>query len=167
MLLPALPDRLRAAEPRDVEPLLQLVRDLAAYERSAERVVATIDQLHDALFGPDAVAGALVVETDAGRLGGFALHYRTFSTWAGRPGLHLEDLYVVPELRGTGLGGTLMAALASITQHNGYARLSWDCLRWNTPSIEFYEGLGGAQQSEWLTYRLVGESLEKVAARLG
>lgn len=159
-----LPPGLREARPDDVEEVLRLIGDLAHYEREPDAVSATTTMLTDALFGPDAVASALVADGETG-LVGFALWYRTFSTWDGVPGIHLEDLYVAPEHRGRGLGRDLLVALARIADDRGWTRVEWAVLDWNTPSIAFYEGLGARPQADWTTYRLTGETLSELARR--
>ena len=164
MRMPDLPTGVRTARPDDVATLLRMIVDLARYERAEDEVVATESGLHDALFGPQAVAFALVAETD-GEPVGVALAYRTFSTWVGRPGVHLEDLFVEPDARGTGRGEALLSALARITEANGWGRLEWDCLDWNTPSIGFYEALGAERVGGWISYRATGSTLRELAAR--
>lgn len=164
MRMPDLPAGVRPARPDDVPAVLRMIVDLARYERAEDEVVATESGLSDALFGADAVAFALVAEAD-GELVGIALAYRTFSTWVGRPGLHLEDLFVVPDARGTGRGEALLSALARITDANDWGRLEWDCLDWNTPSIGFYENLGAERVGGWISYRVTGSTLRDLAVR--
>src|SRR3712207_9085342 len=120
----------RVARESDADRIHQLVVDLATYERAADQVRATPEQLRDALFGPQPAAYALVAE-NAGEVVGFALYFRNFSTWEGVHGIYLEDLYVAPEHRGSGLGKALLAALAEIAVQRGYARLEWAVLDWN------------------------------------
>jgi len=163
MDLPELPDRIRAATPDDVPAVLRMIRDLATYEREPDAVHTTEEQLHAALFGPDAVASALLALGDDGSPVGFAVWYRSFSTWEGVPGIYLEDLFVSETARGSGLGRALLAALARIVEHRGFRRLEWAVLRWNTPSIEFYDAIGGRPLDDWLTYRLDGEALVAIA----
>lgn len=162
MSLPHLPFVVRAAEPSDVERIRALILALASYERAADQVKTTTEQLHAALFGPDHVAAALVGEVDA-EVVGFALYFRNFSTWEGVPGIYLEDLFVAPEHRGTGLGKALLRALARVAVARGYARLEWSVLDWNTPSIDFYRALGAVPMDEWTGFRLTGEALHAVA----
>lgn len=156
------PAGVREATPHDVETIVQLIRDLAAYERDPAAAQATPEQIHAALFGPDAVASCLMAETD-GAPAGMALWYRTFSTWTGLPGMHLEDLFVRPEQRGSGLGRALLVALSRMCADRGWARLEWDVLDWNEPSIAFYDSLGALPQTEWIGYRLSGEALTELA----
>jgi GNAT superfamily N-acetyltransferase len=151
----------RPARASDVPRIHQLVRDLAAYERAADQVRATPDQLQQALFGPAPATHALVVEAD-GEVVGFALWFLNFSTWEGVHGIYLEDLFVEPEHRGSGLGKALLQALAEIAVQRGYARFEWSVLDWNTPSIEFYRGLGAVPMAEWTVFRLSGDALQAV-----
>lgn len=161
MDLPELPPNIREATPDDLPAIGQLIRDLAEFEREPDAVKATPEQLHDALFGPDAVASALIALDDDGEPAGFALWYRSFSTWEGVPGIYLEDLYVSEGQRGSGLGRALLSALASIAVHRGWTRLEWAVLRWNSEAIAFYDALGGRPLDDWLTYRLTGPALDQ------
>lgn len=155
-------DRVRPARRADVPQIHQLVVDLASYERAADQVRATPEQLDEALFGPQPAAYALVAE-HAGTVVGFALYFRNFSTWEGVHGIYLEDLYVSPETRGLGLGKALLAALAQIAVERGYARLDWAVMDWNQPSIDFYRRLGAVALDEWITFRLTGPALQQLA----
>jgi len=136
--------------------------DLATYERAPDEVKATPDQLRAALFGPQPAAFALVAEVRS-TVVGFALYFRNFSTWEGVHGIYLEDLYVMPEHRGSGLGKALLASLAALAVERGYARLEWAVLDWNQPSIEFYRSLGAVPMEEWTVYRLSGHALAAAA----
>jgi GNAT superfamily N-acetyltransferase len=155
---------IREAEPSDVPVLLALVRDLAAYEREPDAVVATEADLHAALFGPDPSAGCHVVEVD-GAVVGFALWYRTFSTWLGKPGLWLEDLFVRPEHRGSGLGRALLVHLAGLCVERGWSRFEWWVLDWNESAQGFYRSLGARPEDEWTVWRVDGAALESLAQR--
>ncbi len=157
-----LPAGIRVANPDDVPDILRLIRDLATYEREPDAVETTEDDLRRWVFGPDPVASVLVAEVD-GRVVGLALWFRTYSTWTGVPGIYLEDLYVDPAQRGSGLGKALLTSLARIAVDRGYRRVDWAVLDWNTPSIEFYESLGARPQDEWTTYRLTGDALAALA----
>lgn len=159
---PALPEGVRIARPEDVPDVLRLIRALATYEREPEAVVTTEADLHRWVFGEDPVANVLVAEAD-GAVVGMALWFRTYSTWTGLPGIHLEDLFVDPAARGSGLGKALLTALARIAVDRGYQRVEWVVLDWNTPSIEFYEALGARPMQEWSTYRLTGEALASLS----
>jgi GNAT superfamily N-acetyltransferase len=154
---------IRTADPSDVAVLLELVHELAVYEREPDAVEATEAMLAGALFGPAPVASCLVAEQD-GQVVGFALWYVTFSTWKGLPGLWLEDLYVRPAARGTGLGRALLQELAAVCVQRGYARFEWWVLDWNAPAIGFYRSLGAQPQDEWTTYRVDGPALAALAA---
>ena len=154
----------RDAEPGDVPALVRLVYELAEYEKAVDECRLTPAQLHAGLFGRDAAANAFVAEAD-GVVVGVAIWFRTFSTWEGVPGIHLEDLFVRPAHRGAGIGGLLLAALAARCRANGYARLEWNVLDWNAPAIGFYRALGAVPNEEWTTYRLTGPPLAGLAAR--
>lgn len=154
-------EAVRGATPQDVPDVLRLIRALASYEREPDAVATTETDLHRWLFGEDPVASVLVAEVD-GRVAGMALWFRSYSTWTGQPGIYLEDLFVEPEQRGSGLGRALLAALARIAVEHGYARVEWAVLDWNTPSIAFYEALGARPMREWQTYRLTGAALAEL-----
>lgn len=150
---------IRDANEGDIAEILRLVRCLAAYERELEAVEMDAELLHAALFGQDPAASSLVAEGPDG-LVGIALWYRTFSTWTGRPGVHLEDLYVEEQWRRSGLGRRLMAALAGICVERGMTRLEWEVLDWNEPALAFYRSLGAAPNEGWQTWRISGPALE-------
>lgn len=154
---------IRAAVPRDVPALLGLISDLAEYEHARPEAQATEDLLQDALFGRGHVADCEVAETD-GAVVGLALWYRSFSTWTGRTGLYLEDLYVRPEHRGAGVGRALLARLARICVDRGWPRLEWAVLDWNAPALGFYRSLGAEPQDGWTVHRLGGTALHDLAA---
>ncbi|WP_433327268.1 N-acetyltransferase family protein [Spirillospora sp. CA-294931] len=153
---------IRPATPDDVPAMLRLVRDLAEYERALHEVKATEDDLREHLFGPEPRVFAHVAEHE-GTVVGFALWFLTFSTWVGRHGIYLEDLYVDPEIRGKGYGRRLLTELARIADERGYGRVEWSVLNWNTPSIGFYESLGARPQDEWTVFRLTGDALTALA----
>ncbi len=152
----------RPALVSDVGRIHQLVCDLAAYERASEEVRATPEQLQTALFGPTPSVFALVAEGPEGTVVGFALWFLNFSTWEGVHGIYLEDLFVEPEHRGSGLGKALLGALAEMAVVRGYARFEWWVLDWNRPSIDFYRRLGAVAMDEWTVYRLSGDALRSV-----
>jgi GNAT superfamily N-acetyltransferase len=154
---------IRAVGRADLPALLGLIRELAAYERAPDEVVATEAHLDAALFGDSPAAGAFVAE-QAGQLVAMAVYFRTFSTWTGRPGLHLEDLFVTPPARGQGIGRQLLTALAGLATAEGLPRLEWAVLTWNEPAIGFYRRLGAEPLEEWRTWRLTGAALERLAA---
>ena len=152
----------RRATPADVPALVGLVHDLAEYEKAPAECTLTVEQLRSSLFGPAPALFAHVAELD-GRVLGCAIWFLNYSTWDGVHGIWLEDLYVRPEARGTGLGRALIAALATEAVEHGYSRVAWSVLTWNTPSIAFYESLGAARQDEWVGYRLSGTELTALA----
>jgi GNAT superfamily N-acetyltransferase len=154
---------IRPARPDDVPVIYQLIRDLAEYERSLPEVAGTQHDLHWSLFGPDPAVFAHVAEHE-GAVAGFALWFLNYSTWTGRHGIYLEDLYVRPELRGSGYGRQLLAELAALCVERGYARLEWWVLDWNEPARGFYDKLGAARMDEWTVHRLTGQALAELAA---
>jgi GNAT superfamily N-acetyltransferase len=156
--------RVRPAEPADVPVVLELVHELAAYEREPDAVEATEPMLAAALFGSEPVASCSVALGEDGEVVGFALWYVTFSTWKGRPGLWLEDLFVRPSARGSGLGTALLQDLARVCVARGYPRFEWWVLDWNEPAIGFYRSLGAEPQQEWTTFRVDGDALQALAA---
>ena len=143
-----------------------MVRELADYERAVHEATATHEQFEQALFGPDPKVFAHVVEhesPDGTRLGGFAMWFLNFSTWLGRHGIYLEDLYVRPFLRGTGYGTALLAALAQECIDHGYGRLEWWVLDWNEPALGFYRSIGAQPMDEWTVHRVTGPDLHDLA----
>ncbi|MCS6919225.1 MAG: GNAT family N-acetyltransferase [Fimbriimonadales bacterium] len=156
--------RIEAARPSDLPSLLQLIRQLAEYERRLEQVVATEADLERALFGERPVAEALLAWRGEQAVG-YALFYPVFSTFRGRAALYLEDVYVSPEARGQGVGLAFMRALAQIATQRGYDRLEWSVLEWNTPALEFYKKLGAIpKETGWVGYMLTGKALEVMAS---
>jgi GNAT superfamily N-acetyltransferase len=151
------------AAPADVPAILALIRELAEFERLADQAVATEADVHDGLFGRRPVAEA-VVARDGDAVMGFALWFHNYSTFRGRPGLYLEDLYVRPEFRGRGVGKALLVRLAAIAVERGCARMEWSVLDWNERAIEFYRSLGAAPVGGWTVYRLTDASLVAAAA---
>ena len=154
---------IRPARPSDAADIHRLVRELADYERSADQVAATEDDLRRALFGEQPAVFALIAEHD-GAVAGFALWFLNYSTWTGRHGIYLEDLYVTPGLRGHGYGRALLAELARICVDCGYGRLEWSVLDWNAPAIGFYASLGAVPMDEWTVNRLTGPALLALAS---
>lgn len=155
---------IRPAEPGDLPAILGLVHELAVYEKESDAVEATEAHFQTALFPPDRAPTAFAhVAVVDGTVVGMAIWYVTFSTWLGRGGIWLEDLFVSPEHRGSGLGKQLLATLAAVCAERGYGRLEWWVLKWNTPSIGFYDSIGGQPMDEWLTYRLDGADLFALA----
>ena len=155
--------RIRSAAPADVRLILELIRELAEYEKLAHQVVATEEDIRNSLFGPRPAAECLIAEFD-GAPAGFALFFHNFSTFLGKPGIYLEDLYVKPELRGKGIGRKLLAHLAQLTVSRGCGRFEWAVLDWNEPAIGFYRSIGARMLDDWKINRLTGEALERLAA---
>ncbi|HEX9163125.1 MAG TPA: GNAT family N-acetyltransferase [Thermoanaerobaculia bacterium] len=153
---------IRTATESDVPLILEFIRALAEYERLLDRVVATEDLIRTTLFGHPRFAEVLIAEWK-GEPAGFALFFHNYSTFLGRPGIYLEDLFVKPEARGRGVGKALLARLASIARSRNCGRLEWAVLNWNKPSIDFYESLGAVPMSDWIVYRLIGDALDKLA----
>ncbi|MBH0775731.1 GNAT family N-acetyltransferase [Nocardia bovistercoris] len=155
---------IRRAVESDVPALVELVHDLAAYEKASEQCTLTVEQLRAALFGSAPALFAHVVADESG-VAGCAIWFLNYSTWNGVHGIYLEDLYVRPERRGRGYGKALLAALAAEAVAEGYSRVDWSVLTWNTPSIEFYRSIGAVGQDEWIGYRLTGSALRALAAQ--
>jgi len=153
---------IRAANREDIPQILAFIRALAAYEREPQAVIATEAELERDGFGPDPYFFCLMAEVD-GHAAGFALCYFSYSTWMGRPGLYLEDIFIEPELRGRGVGKALLERLAQIAVEKGCSRLHWEVLDWNTPAIEFYRTMGAEFLDEWRNMRVTGEALRKLA----
>ncbi|MDO5116866.1 MAG: GNAT family N-acetyltransferase [Eggerthellaceae bacterium] len=152
----------RFATPEDMALVLRFIRDLAKYEHMEDEVVATEDLLREWIFERQKAEVLFVME--GGIEVGFALFFHNFSTFLGRAGIFLEDLFVLPEYRGKGYGKGLLIQLARIARERECGRLEWNCLDWNQPSIDFYLSLGAQQMDIWTTYRLTGETLERLAA---
>jgi len=156
---------LRRAVDSDLDTIIGFIHGLAEYEREPQAVVLDREGLRSHLFGPSPAAEVILAETDAGKAAGFALFFQNFSTWTGKAGLYLEDLFVVPELRGHGFGKALLVELARICAERGYGRLEWSVLDWNEPAIAFYRSLGAVPMDEWTVYRVSGEALRALGAR--
>ena len=154
---------IRPARPGDVAAIHRLVRELADYEKSLDQVAATSDDLRRSLFGGQPAVFAHVAEHE-GAVAGFALWFLSYSTWTGRPGIYLEDLYVTPALRRHGYGRALLAELARTCVDRGYARLEWSVLDWNEPALGFYASLGAVAMDEWTVHRLAGPALAELAS---
>jgi GNAT superfamily N-acetyltransferase len=154
---------IRNAQPADVADILRLIHELATYEREPDAVVATEDHVRTALFADGARASCLIAEHD-GVVVGFAIYFLNFSTWLGRHGIYLEDLFVSPEARGVGHGKALLRELARIAVVHGYGRVEWAVLDWNTPAQEFYASLGATPMDEWTVWRLTGEPLRQLGS---
>lgn len=154
---------IRNATPEDVPTILRLIRELAEYERALHEVRATEEDLRRSLFGPEPKVFAHIAEHE-GTAVGFALWFVNYSTWTGRHGIYLEDLYVTPAMRGHGHGRALLAELARIACERGYGRFEWSVLDWNEPALGFYRKLGALPQDEWTVHRLTGDPLRALAA---
>ncbi len=155
---------IRPARPADVPAVHQMMLELAGYERARHEVTATAGDLERALFAPRPALFAHVAEED-GQLAGFAVWFLNYSTWTGRHGIYLEDLYVRPQRRGAGHGRALLAELARICLARGYPRLEWWVLDWNTPARGFNESLGAVPMDEWTVHRLTGPALAALAGQ--
>src|SRR6058998_3084224 len=154
--------QIRPARVEDVPIILQLIRDLATYERAPDEVTATEEQLVEVLFGEKPAAEVLLGFEEESPVG-FAVFFHNFSTWLGRPGLYLEDLFVKPEKRGKGYGRALLVELAKIARDRGCGRMEWAVLDWNEPAIKFYRALGAQPMHEWTVFRLTSEEIAKLA----
>jgi len=155
---------IRPALPADVPTILRFVRELAAFEREPDAVLATEPMLAEALFGANPAAQAVLAELDGAPVG-FALFFHNFSTWTGKRGLYLEDLYVTPEARGRGAGAALLRHLAGIAVDRGCARFEWSVLDWNADAIAFYRAMGAVGQEDWTVQRVSGDALTRLAGR--
>ena len=155
---------IRSARLEDVPIILGLIRDLATYERAPNEVTATEEQLIDVLFGEKPVAEVLLAFENETPVG-FAVFFHNFSTWLGRPGLYLEDLFVKPEKRGKGYGRALLVELAKIARDRGCGRMEWAVLDWNEPAIKFYRALGAKPMHEWTVFRLTRDEIARLAGQ--
>ena len=153
---------IRPARVEDVPLILELIRDLATYERAPKEVTATEKQLVGVLFGEKPVAEVLLAFEGKSPVG-FAVFFYNFSTWLGRPGLYLEDLFVKPEKRGKGYGCALLVDLAKVARDRGCGRMEWAVLDWNEPAIKFYRSLGAKPMEEWTVFRLMRDGIAKLA----
>ncbi|MGE5707264.1 MAG: N-acetyltransferase family protein [Bacteroidota bacterium] len=153
---------IRPAQPGDVETIVALIRELADYEKLLSDVVITPEGLHEQLFGEPSVIEVLMAEWE-GEAVGFALFFHNFSTFLGRPGLYLEDLFVRPAFRGKGIGKALLTRLAQLAVERKCGRFEWSVLDWNEPSIQFYKSQGAVPMDEWTTFRVTGDALARLA----
>ena len=151
----------RGACPEDTALILRFIRELAAYEQLEDQVVADEETLRRWIFEKKGAEVLFVLED--GREVGFALYFHNFSTFLGRSGVYLEDLFVLPEYRGRGYGKALLCRLAAIAKEEGCGRLEWWCLGWNKPSIDFYKSMGAEPMEDWTVYRVAGETLDRLA----
>lgn len=157
--------RIRPAQPGDEHVIVDLVRELAEYERAADQAIATPDLFRIALFSDHPSVFAHIAETTSGEVAGFCLWFLNFSTWQGKHGIYLEDLYVRPHFRGHGIGQALMAELARICTEQGYPRFEWWVLDWNESAREVYRHIGAEDLSEWIPYRVSGTALQELARK--
>ena len=157
----------RRATPADVSEIVAMVRELAEYEKAPHEAIATEAQFTEALFGEQPAVFAYVIDDDPerGTLIGFALYFLNFSTWLGRHGIYLEDLYVRPQFRGHGYGKQLLATLAKECVDRGFGRLEWWVLDWNEPALEVYRAIGAVPMDEWTVQRVSGAALDRLAAQ--
>ena len=154
---------IRPAKVGDLPEILQLIKDLAIYEKAEHEVLATVEELERTLFGEVPKVFAHVVDVD-GKVVGIAIWFLNYSTWLGKHGIYLEDLYVQPEFRGEGFGLALLKELARICVERGYPRFQWWVLDWNSPAIEFYSSHGAVAMDEWTVHRITGEALKKLGS---
>lgn len=154
---------IREAKISDVQAIYDLIVELAIYEKEPDAVVASVEEIKENIFGADPVAYCHVAEVD-GQVVGIAIWFLNYSTWLGKAGLYLEDLFVKPQFRGSGLGLQLMKTLAQLCVDRNYERFQWWVLDWNEPSINFYKSIGAEAMDEWTVYRLSGSALKSFAA---
>ena len=154
---------IRLAKPTDVEAIHQLIYELAVYEKAPDEATATIEAIRSSLFSEKPVAHCHVAEVQ-GKIVGIAIWFLNYSTWLGKPGIYLEDLFVQPEYRKQGIGKEFMKILAKLCVENNYERFQWWVLDWNAPSIDFYKSMGAVAMDEWTVFRLSGQELKNFAA---
>lgn len=160
--MPVAAVNIRVATADDAALILRFIRELAIYEKAESSVQTDEDGIRASLFGPDAKAHALICEADGNAIG-YAVYFYNYSTWLGRNGIYLEDLYVSPDRRGSGAGKALLQHIARIAVAQNCGRFEWSVLDWNEPAITFYEAAGAKPQSEWTVYRMEGEALRTFA----
>lgn len=153
---------IRDATPSDAAAIHALIVELAVYEKAEHEVIASVADIENSLFGANTPARGLICERD-GQIIGYAIYFLSYSTWLGRKGMYLEDLYISLAHRGEGAGKRLLRHLARIASDSGCGRLEWSVLDWNEPAIQFYESIGARAQSEWVRYRLAGDTLDQFA----
>lgn len=155
--------RVRPASVDDAGTILRFIRELAEYEKALHEVVATQETVAASLFGEGSVTRAVICETEDGAPAGFAVWFKSYSTWQAKNGLYLEDLYVTPDHRGAGVGRMLLRHLARVAVAENCGRFEWSVLDWNEPAIRVYDAIGAEPQTEWIRYRLTGEKLREFA----
>lgn len=156
---------IRPAQATDAQAIYDMIFELAIYEKAPQEVVTTPDEIRETLFGAESKTEALICEVDGATIG-YAVFFTSYSTWLGRNGIYLEDLYISPEARGNGTGKALIKHIAQLAVQRGCGRLEWSVLDWNQPAIDFYLSIGAAPQSEWVRYRMDGEALLNFAESL-
>lgn len=149
---------IRQALPTDAEAIYAMIYELAVYEKAPEEVVTTADEIRATLFGEASKTEALICEIE-GKIAGYAVYFTSYSTWLGRNGIYMEDLYISPDFRGQGAGKEMLKRIARFAVERRCGRLEWSVLDWNTPAIDFYRSIGALPQDEWVRYRLDGEAL--------
>ena len=155
--------QIRSASVGDAATILRFIRELADYENALHEVAATEQSVAASLFGEGSVSRAAICETAEGEPAGFAVWFKTYSTWQSKNGLYLEDLYVTPDHRGAGVGKKLLRHLARVAVEEGCGRFEWSVLDWNAPAIRVYDAIGAEPKPEWIRYRLTGEKLKQFA----
>jgi len=153
---------IRQARASDADAIYNMIVELAVYEKAPQEVVTTPNEIRDTLFGPDSKTEALICEID-GKTVGYAVFFSSYSTWLGRNGIFMEDLYISPEYRSRGAGKAMLKHIAQLAVQRRCGRLEWVVLDWNQPAIDFYLSIGAQPQSEWIRYRLNGDALAKFA----
>lgn len=153
---------IRQATPADAKAIYDMIYELAVYEKAPEQVVTTVDEIKSSLFACDSKTEALICEID-NQVAGYAVFFTSYSTWLGRNGIYMEDLYISPDFRGNGAGKALLRTIAQLAVKRGCGRLEWSVLDWNQPAIDFYLSIGALPQSEWIRYRMDGEALTAFA----
>ncbi|MGK9174194.1 GNAT family N-acetyltransferase [Yokenella regensburgei] len=153
---------IRQARPADAQAIYDMIYELAVYEKAPEEVVTTPDEIAATLFGEGSKTEALICEIE-GKIAGYAVFFTSYSTWLGRNGIYMEDLYISPDFRGKGAGKALLKHIAQCAVQRKCGRLEWSVLDWNQPAIDFYLSIGALPQSEWVRYRLDGDALRKFA----
>ncbi|MDG2089810.1 MAG: GNAT family N-acetyltransferase [Gammaproteobacteria bacterium] len=155
--------QVRVANSEDSEIIFALIKELAIYEKAEHEVLTSVAEIKETLFGENSKTSALIAELD-GKIAAYAVYFYNYSTWLGKNGIYLEDVYVTPEYRKLGIGKALLKHIATIAVGEGCGRVEWSVLDWNTPAIDFYKSIGASVQDEWTVYRLSGEKLLNFAS---
>ena len=154
---------IRKATAEDADIIFALIIELAIYEKAEHEVLTTAEEIRETMFGVDSKTSALIVEVD-NKAVAYAVYFYNYSTWLGKNGIYLEDIYVSPDYRNNGIGKALLKKVANIAMTNNCGRVEWSVLDWNTPAIDFYKSLGATPQDEWTVYRLTGDELKNFAS---